>query len=87
MRALVEAFRIWLGAAWSFDGHAGEREVHTHALLPSWSAMTVHEGARLSSTIVAPAATAAAIRWSATSGATQTETALPRRGTQQRPCG
>ena len=46
--------------------------VHTHALLPSWSAITVYEGAWLSSTTIPPAATAAAIRCSATSGATQT---------------
>lgn len=48
------------------------RVVHTHALLPSWSETTVHEGAWLSSTMTPPAATAAAIRCSAISGGTQT---------------
>ncbi len=47
--------------------------MHTHALLPSWSAITVYDGAWLSSTIP-PAVTAAAIRCSATSGDTQTST-------------
>lgn len=39
-------------------------------LLPSWSAITVSAGALLSSTTVPPAARMAAIRCSATSGAT-----------------
>ena len=55
------------------DGHssvAGARATHRTPLLPSWSASTVSAGASLSSTTVAPAATAAAIRCSATSGAT-----------------
>lgn len=42
---------------------------HKMPLLPSWSVITVSDGASLSST-VPPAATAAAIRCSATSGAT-----------------
>jgi hypothetical protein len=46
--------------------------VHTHALLPSWSTITVYEGAWLSSTTIPPALTAALIRCSATSGGTQT---------------
>ena len=51
---------------------AGDSAVHTQALLPSWSAITVYDGAWLSSTTIPPAATAAAIRCSATSGGTQT---------------
>ena len=51
---------------------AARSDVHTHALLPSWSAITVYDGAWLSSTTIPPAATAAAIRSSATSGATHT---------------
>ena len=47
-----------------------DTSMHTIPLLPSWSAITVSEGALLSSTTVPPAARAAAIRCSATSGAT-----------------
>ena len=47
-----------------------EVSTHTTPSLPSWSAITMSPGASLSSMIVAPAATAAAIRCSATSGAT-----------------
>ena len=46
----------------------------TTPVLPSWSAITVSDGASLSSTTVPPAARAAAIRCSATSGATYTST-------------
>ena len=53
---------------------AAGSDVHTHALLPSWSAITVYDGAWLSSTTIPPAATAAAIRCSATSGGTHTST-------------
>ncbi len=49
---------------------AADTSTHTIALLPSWSAITVSEGALLSSTMVPPAARAAAIRSPATSGAT-----------------
>ena len=49
---------------------AADMSTQTTPLLPSWSAITVSEGASLSSTTVPPAATAAAIRCSATSGAT-----------------
>ena len=49
---------------------AADTSTHTTPLLPSWSAITVSEGALLSSTTVPPAARAAAIRCSATSGAT-----------------
>ncbi len=49
---------------------AADTSTQTTPLLPSWSAITVSEGALLSSTTVPPAATAAAIRCSATSGAT-----------------
>ena len=49
---------------------AADASTQTTPLLPSWSAITVSEGASLSSTTVPPAATAAAIRCSATSGAT-----------------
>ena len=49
---------------------AADTSTHTIPLLPSWSAITVSEGALLSSTTVPPAARAAAIRCSATSGAT-----------------
>ena len=49
---------------------AADASMHTTPLLPSWSAITVRDGASLSSTTVPPAATAAAIRCSATSGAT-----------------
>ena len=49
---------------------AADTSTQTIPLLPSWSAITVSEGALLSSTTVPPAATAAAIRCSATSGAT-----------------
>ena len=49
---------------------AADASTQTIPLLPSWSAITVSEGASLSSTTVPPAATAAAIRCSATSGAT-----------------
>ena len=49
---------------------AADTSTQTIPLLPSWSAITVSEGALLSSTTVPPAARAAAIRCSATSGAT-----------------
>jgi hypothetical protein len=49
---------------------AADASTQTIPLLPSWSAITVCEGASLSLTTVPPAATAAAIRCSATSGAT-----------------
>jgi hypothetical protein len=49
---------------------AADTSTHTIPLLPSWSAITVSEGALLSSTTVPPAARAAAIRCPATSGAT-----------------
>ena len=49
---------------------AADTSTQTTPLLPSWSAITVSEGALLSSTTVPPAATAAAIRCAATSGAT-----------------
>jgi hypothetical protein len=49
---------------------AADTSMQTTPSLPSWSAITVSEGALLSSTTVPPAATAAAIRCSATSGAT-----------------
>src|SRR5262245_2395698 len=49
---------------------AADASTQTIPLLPSWSAITVSEGASLSSTMVPPAATAAAIRCSATSDAT-----------------
>ena len=49
---------------------AADTSTQTIPLLPSWSAITVSEGALLSSTTVPPAATAATIRCSATSGAT-----------------
>ena len=49
---------------------AADTSTQTIPLLPSWSAITVSEGALLPSTTVPPAATAAAIRCSATSGAT-----------------
>ena len=49
---------------------AGDSATHRTPVVPSWSAITVSEGASLSSTTVPPAATAAAIRCSATSGAT-----------------
>ena len=49
---------------------AADASTQTTPLLPSWSAITVSEGASLSSTTVPPAATAAAIRCSATSGVT-----------------
>ena len=49
---------------------AADTSTQTIPLLPSWSAITVSEGALLSSTTVPPAATAAAMRCSATSGAT-----------------
>ena len=49
---------------------AADTSTHTTPLLPSWSAITVSEGALLSSTMVPPAARAPAIRCSATSGAT-----------------
>ena len=48
------------------------RYVHTQTLFPSGSASTVKLGASLSATIRPPAATAALIRSSAISGATQT---------------
>lgn len=41
---------------------AGDSATQTTPVLPSWSAVTVSEGASLSSTTVPPAATAAAIR-------------------------
>jgi hypothetical protein len=59
-------------AAHSF--FAADTSTQTTPSLPSWSAITVSEGALLSSTMVPPAATAAAIRCSATSGATYTST-------------
>ncbi len=49
---------------------AVDTSTHRIPLLPSWSAITVSEGALLSSTTVPPAARTAAIRCSATSGAT-----------------
>ncbi len=49
---------------------AGDAATQTTPVLPSWSAITVSDGASLSSTTVPPAATAAAIRCWATSGAT-----------------
>lgn len=49
---------------------AADMSTQTTPLLPSWSAIAVSEGASLSSTTVPPAATAAAIRCSAASGAT-----------------
>ena len=51
---------------------ARPRKVQTQTLLPSGSARIVNDGASESSTTAPPAATAAAIRASATSGATQT---------------
>ena len=36
---------VRFGAVGSLENHADESEVHTHALLPSWSAMTVYDGA------------------------------------------
>jgi len=49
---------------------AADPSAQTTPLLPSWSAITVSDGALLSSMTVPPAATAMAIRCSATSGAT-----------------
>src|SRR5690554_4500186 len=46
---------------WAFQSFfAADTSTHTTPLLPSWSAITVSEGALLSSTTVPPAARAAA---------------------------
>ena len=73
----VHLCRAELGTRMNAPGHrpvhsffAADVSAQTIPLLPSWSAITVSEGASLSSTTVPPAATAAAIRCSATSGAT-----------------
>ena len=58
--------------------------MQTHTLLPSGSASTVNDGASESSTTVPPAATAAAMRASATSGATHRSRCQRWRGTS---CG
>jgi hypothetical protein len=62
------AARVTRVAVQSF--RAADASTQMTPLLPSWSAITVRPGASLSSTTVPPAATAAAMRCSATSGAT-----------------
>ncbi len=58
-------------AAFAFSTPQRSRDVQTQTLLSSGSARTTNDGASLSSTTRPPAATAAAMRSTATSGATQ----------------
>lgn len=72
------AMVVWCGTLRPYDRRlsrtqspsGGVAATQSTPRLPSWSAITVRPGDSLSSTTVPPAATAAAIRCAATSGAT-----------------